>query len=294
MKKHIITASIILLHATLTSSAATNEWTNLLNAKLTHWELWMGVPHESVKDLPPGTPTSPDGHKGTPLGLHNDPKHVFTVIEEDGQPVLKITGEIFGGLTTLQEYDRYHFTCEVKFGEKKWAPRENKERDSGILYHCTGKHGAFWNVWMRSIEFQVIEEGMGDLYLLSGTVGDTRAMPREKNQAPAPYKGTWDPTQPYATMVPVQRSANFEGKHGEWTKLDLFVVGNQAVHLVNGHVVMAVDKLRLKDGGPLSKGKIQLQSEAAEVYYRNIKVQPIEGFPAEILKVSGLDTPASK
>jgi len=82
-------------------NAQTNEWTNLLDAKLSHWELWMGVPHETVKGLPPGTPTSPNGHNGKPLGLHNDPKHVFSVIEEDGQPVLQITGEIFGWLWQL-------------------------------------------------------------------------------------------------------------------------------------------------------------------------------------------------
>ncbi len=99
------------------------------------------VKNQSVEGLPPGTP----------LGLNNDPKKVFTVIEEEGTPLLKITGEIYGGLTTLKEYGDYHFSFELKFGEKKWAPRLDRARDSGQLYHCTGKHGAFWNVWMRSL-----------------------------------------------------------------------------------------------------------------------------------------------
>jgi hypothetical protein len=35
---------------------------------------------------------------------------------------------------------------------------------------------------------------------------------------------------------------------------------------------------------PLTKGKIQIQSEGAEVFYRNITVRPIEAIPAELLK----------
>jgi hypothetical protein len=34
---------------------------------------------------------------------------------------------------------------------------------------------------------------------------------------------------------------------------------------------------------PLTKGKLQLQSEAAEVYYRNIQIRPIDRIPNEIL-----------
>ena len=109
------------------------------------------VKNQSLEGLPPGTPQSDNYNKGTPLGSNNDPKKVFTVIEEEGTPVLKITGEIYGGLTTLKEYGDYHYSFEVKFGEKKWAPRLDRARDSGLLYHCTGKHGAFLNVWMRSL-----------------------------------------------------------------------------------------------------------------------------------------------
>ena len=34
---------------------------------------------------------------------------------------------------------------------------------------------------------------------------------------------------------------------------------------------------------PLTKGKIQLQSEGAEVFYRDIKIEPIEEIPADLL-----------
>ena len=41
------------------------------------------------------------------------------------------------------------------------------------------------------------------------------------------------------------------------------------------------------DGGivePLSKGKIQIQSEGGELFVRNIKISPINGIPDELLK----------
>lgn len=271
-------------------SAEEEKWTDLLDSKLSNWELWMGVPHTSVKDLPEGTPQSDDYKTGTPLGLGNDPKKVFSVIEEDGKPVLKITGEIYGGLTTLKEYADYHFSCEVKFGDKKWEPRLDKPRDSGILYHCTGEHGAFWNVWMSSLEYQVQENNLGDLYLLAGTGADAPRSPGTKGRIGVPDI-KWDPTVPFAPVKgATERSVNHENPHGEWTTAELFVIGQQAIHVVNGHVVLSLDKARVKGEVALKKGKLQIQSEGAEVYYRNIRIRPITAFPEKFLADSKLQT----
>lgn len=276
--------SMLFAHPTF---AEEEPWIDLLDPKLSQWELWMGVPHTSVKDLPEGTPQLDDYTKGTPLGLANDPKKVFSMIEEDGKPVLKITGEIYGGLTTLKEYGDYHLTCEVKFGDKKWEPRLQKQRDSGLLYHCTGKHGAFWNVWMRSLEYQVQEENLGDLYLLAGTKADVPTSPNTV-KVPGVPDVRWDPTQPFQPAKGAERSVNHENPHGEWTTAEYYVLGSQAIHLVNGHVVLSLDKARINDDSPLTKGKIQIQSEGAEVYYRNLRLRPITAFPVKILEESKL------
>jgi len=147
-------------------------WRSLLDEKLSAWEIWMGVPHESVTGLPPGTSTSTNGRTGIPMGLGNDPKHVFTVSTESGEPVLHVTGEIWGGLTTRESFTNYHLRVDVRWGEKKWPPRLNLPRNSGLLYHCTGPHGAFWNTWKRCLEFEVAENDFGDLYPLGGTRAD--------------------------------------------------------------------------------------------------------------------------
>ena len=267
-------------------SGAEERWTDLLDNKLSQWELWMGVPRTNVKGLPPGTPQSDNYNKGVPLGLNNDPKKVFSVIEEEGKPVLKITGEISGGLTTLQEYGDYHFSFEVKFGEKKWAPRLDRARDSGVLYHCTGKHGAFWNVWMRSLEYQVQEENLGDLFLLAGTAADSPTTPSEKI-IPGVPEWKWDPTKPFLPAKGAERFANYENPHGQWTTAELYVLGQQAIHVVNGHVVLSLDKARLQDGTALTKGKLQIQCEGSEVYYRNLRLRPITAFPADLSAKAG-------
>jgi len=56
--------------------------------------------------------------------------------------------------------------------------------------------------------------------------------------------------------------------------------------MVNGVVNMILENSRQLDDGvesPLLKGKIQIQSEGAEVYYRNIKIRPINKIPSDLL-----------
>lgn len=98
----------------------------------------MGIPHKTIKIPGVEQSKSEDCTKGAPLGLNNDLLEVFSMIEEDGQPVLKITGQIYGGLTTNEEFENYHLTMQFKWGEKKWEPRLKRKRDSGILIHCVG------------------------------------------------------------------------------------------------------------------------------------------------------------
>ncbi len=60
------------------------------------------------------------------------------------------------------------------------------------------------------------------------------------------------------------------------------------MNVVNGKVVMRLYKSRQSDNGqitPLTKGKIQIQSEGAEIFYKEIKVQGIKQIPASVLKI---------
>lgn len=275
----------------LTDVPLKETWTNLLDADFTHWDKFIGVPHVSVP-LPDDVPKSENVHVGTPLGLNNDPLNVFTMIKENGEDVLKVNGQIYGGLTSKQEFGDYHLQLQFKWGEKKWAPRKEVQRDNGLLYHCTGPHGSFWNVWMRCLEFQIQERDMGDFFALAGANAQVYADgPREDKQAG--FKPGGAPIgvgSKYGNYRGI-RSTNEEKSHGEWNTMDLYTIGGRAIHVVNGTVVNAVDNaFTVIDGkeSPLIRGKIQLQSEAADAFFRRVRIKAIDEIPAAILKQAGL------
>ena len=268
------------------AGALTPDWKPLFDAKLSNWELWMGVPHKTVAGLPSGTPLSDDGHKGTPLGLNNDPLHVFSVRTDSGEPVLHITGQIFGGLTTLNSYSNYHFRIQIRWGELKWEPKLTVIRDSGLLYDCTGPHGAFWNVWKRCLEFQVEEKNMGDLYNLSGTSAVSNVLHNPND----PKKRTYDPAGQLEKVDGLRHLlGDFEVPNGQWNTLDLYTIGQTSVAVVNGHVVMVLRDIMANvdhQWVPLRAGQIQLQSEGSECEYRRAEIQALKEYPPEIQQIA--------
>ncbi|MCM2678216.1 ThuA domain-containing protein [Echinimonas agarilytica] len=274
-------------HNTSSRTFHSEEWVELLDLDLAQWDVFVGVPHTRVKGLPVGTPQADKPKEGVPLGLNNDPKNVVTVTEVDGKPQLNISGEIYAGITTRKYFENFHFSAEVKWGEKKWAPRENAKRDSGLLYHASGEHGRFWNVWKRCVEYQIQEGDFGDLFMLAGTGGTVRVKDLKQEKKWDPKHG-WDPSMPYQRSGRVKRSENFEKPHGEWNLVEVYAVGQQAVHLVNGEPVLAIDEIRMNGNEPLTGGEIQLQSEGAEVYYRNVKIRNIEEIPEYLRNQTGL------
>lgn len=259
----------------------------LLDAELSQFEKWNGVPHTTVTDLPEGTYQSDNVHSGTALGLNNDIKDVFTASDENGEIVLKITGEIYGGLTTINEYENYHLSTMFKWGEIKWEPRLDAKRDSGILYHCYGEHGSFWKTWKTCLEYQVQENDLGDFIPLNGNSAEPKVDgPIVDIRGDFTNEKKFDPNSDvYSKGIGyIQASSEHDAPHGEWNHLEIYVVGNNAIHLVNGEIVMVVENAKKPDGTLLTKGQIQIQSEAAECYYKNLVLTPIKKFPRAIKK----------
>jgi hypothetical protein len=268
-------------------------WRPLLDEKLTAWELWMGVPRQTVVGLPEGTPTSASGRDGTPLGLSNDPKHVYSIRMEDGEPVLHITGEIMGGLTTLETFSNYHLRVQVK-----WEPKPGSHPVTGILYDCTGPHGVFWKAWKRCFKFQVTGKDMGDLYALGGTCAEVHVVHPDRLWLFDPAgetKKIAEAKLPGSTgnNRGVHLPGDFDKPAGEWNTLELYVLGRSAVHVVNGHVALAIQNASTIEGPeltetPLSGGQLQIQSEGGEVIYRRVEIEPITELPAAIKQAAGL------
>jgi hypothetical protein len=71
---------------------------------------------------------------------------------------------------------------------------------------------------------------------------------------------------------------------GEWNTVELVAFGEDAIHIVNGKVVMRLHgPLRIDADVPrgVTSGPIILQSEGAEVFYRDIEVRPISAIPPQ-------------
>ena len=207
-----------------------------------------------------------------PIGLNNDPLHVFTV--KDG--LLHISGEIWGAVTYKEIFGNYHLRFETKWGQKKYAPKDKSPRDGGLLFHCTEGFDYAFKCWMRSMEMQVQEGEIGDFFNVGGGDAEFQFTPAVKTV----YNETadqYDPSKPPLRHPGrVYRSGNFESLKGEWTTGELVARHADAVFIVNGFVVNRLFNIFRKDlKEQVTRGKIQFQSEGAEHYYRKIEIRPI-------------------
>jgi len=75
-----------------------------------------------------------------------------------------------------------------------------------------------------------------------------------------------------------------EKPSGEWNTVELIAFGEDSIHIVNGKVVMRLHGPTRIDRAvpePVTSGPIILQSEGAEVFYRDIRLRPITAIPEE-------------
>ena len=209
-----------------------------------------------------------------------DPNKVFSV--RDG--MLHISGEEFGGVATCGNFSDYHLVTEWKWGEKTYAPRKNNTRDSGILLHCVGPDGAVSGHWMESIECQIIEGGCGDLLMVGGqskprltcqvTVGPDKQFyfdPKDgKDVTRDGGRFNWWGRDPaWKDVLGYRGGRDVEKPAGEWNRMEVICDGGTITNIVNGVVVNVGTK------SSHTQGKIQFQSEGAEIIFRTIEIRPL-------------------
>ena len=221
------------------------------------------------------------------FGLNKDPNHVFSVVDLDGEKVIRISGENFGAIFTKEEFENYHLQLMFKWGSLKWVPKKNKKRDSGLLYHSVGMPGADFGFWMRSQEFQIEEGNCGDYWGVAGGTEDIKAIKKTDSEyVYNPSGQLYSFNEKSKTGRHCIKQSDAENPSGEWNTIDLFVYGKTSVHLINGKVMMVLSnsgQLVNKKNIPLTKGCLQLQSEGAEIFYKEIKVEPLKEIPAKYL-----------
>jgi len=214
-------------------------------------------------------------------GRDIDPKNVFTV--QDG--MIRISGEEWGGITSNEEFENYRLIVEFKWGGKTFAPRLENARDSGILLHSVGEDGASDGIWMHSIECQVIEGGTGDFIVVgdgSKEFSITSPIAPEKQGSSyifqpdgelATINGgriNWYSRDPnWKDVIDFRGAQDVEKPLGEWNKVECVVDGNKITIFLNGILVNHAFNVKP------SKGRIQIQSEGAEIFFRKVELRPL-------------------
>jgi hypothetical protein len=225
---------------------------------------------------------------------HGDPDRVFTVVDAiDGAPAIRVSGQHYGAFITKEEFFNYHLVVEFRWGVATWGGRKDRTKDSGILLHCQGPDGNtskdFNGPWMHSIECQIIEGGTGDFILVGGYDKDGNpqkakltATVRKEGKAtiydpmgePTPFDGgriDWfGRDAQWKDTLGFRGRSDIESPDGQWTRVECICDGDKITNVVNGKVV------NVGTNASPTRGKILLQSEGAEIFFRKIELTPIK------------------
>lgn len=258
--------SILFLFILSTSLLAQNgqRKINLFNGKdLNNWDKYLG-------------PAFPGKDSIAKLAT---PENVYSVVDINGGNVIRISGEVHGSMATKDSFENYHLRMEYKWGEDV-----TEGRNSGLLYHSYGNFGASYWTWMSSVEFQMMHGSPGDAYMMVEEIS-AESKVKESGEGKAFFYNPNGKKMSFGENVKrrmIKTSSENEKPLGEWNTLDLYCLGNKSVYVLNGKKVMELNNIgTTKDGvfHSLSQGKIQLQSEGAELFVKNITIELIDRMP---------------
>jgi hypothetical protein len=257
--------------AGLAAMAGRIDWITLFNGHdLAGWDTWLARP-------------APDAE---PIGLNRDPQGVFSVVEVDGRPAIRISGEQTGALSSQAPRGNYRLRLQYKWGDQQFGAGVGRPRNSGIVYHAHGQHGAFEGNHLDGVEFQLMEGAAGDAY----TMGPVRlASTVRAVEGGRAYDPVGERTEFASADAPagrrVMRRHGRENPVGEWNTIELICWDNRSAHAVNGEIVTRLQQMTLpaEEGPrtPLTAGKIQIQSQGHELFVRDIEFLPLHAEPAE-------------
>lgn len=189
-----------------------------------------------------------------------------------------------GYLATNQEFGNVHIRVEYKWGMKRFAPRLLAKRDNGLLYGMVGED----KVWPTMVECQIEEGDVGDYFLVGGIRGVQD--PHEngffgEGLTPNGWTGENKPpahgnSSPEPSGGRKIKDGNFE-ELNNWNMVEVIWQGDRSAHIVNGRTVNAVSGLQQPDPAnpgqfiPLTRGRIAIEIEFAEIWYRRIEVRSL-------------------
>ena len=268
--KSLVFITMLMISALFITITCQREpaWEPLFNGEdLENWDKYLG---------------SSLGPKWDDLAEAATKEEVFSVVEENGINVIRISGKINGSLATQESFENYHLRLIFKWGDTVYS-----QRNSGLLYHSFGDFGTAFGTWMPNIEFQMMHQNLGDTYLMENTTCETEVEKDETGKEFIYTPGGETLTfGEHANGRLIRKNLDNEAPLGQWNTLDLYCIGRTAVHIVNEMTVMENNNTGVYEDGeiqPLSLGKIQIQSEGAELFVKRVDIKPIREIPAAIL-----------
>ena len=241
------------------SSCQTEQpWQNLYNGEnIDNWDKYLGSALNGQDSLAQAATV----------------EKVFSIVEEDGEKIIRISGEINGSLATRDTFSNYQLELVFKWGDEVYD-----RRNSGLLYHSFGEFGAAFGTWMTNIECQLMHDNLGDTYLMNNTYCEA-AVEEVNDEFRFAAGGEVKKFSTEHNGQMIRKSTDAENQLGEWNTVELYSVGGTTVHVVNGETVMVNTNTGIVENGkviPLTSGKIQLQSEGAEMFVKSVRIRPIE------------------
>ncbi len=245
--------------------AGADGWISLLNGR--DLSGWYTMLQKSGKDVAQGRKI---------VVMEQEMLHILgnEVTSEPAEP---------GYIATNQEFENVHIRVEYKWGVKRFAPRSETKRDNGILYGLVGED----KVWPRMVECQIEEGDVGDYFLVDGIRGiqarhdnglfGQGLTPNGWSAPPATRPGEAPPEPTTGRKI---KDGNFENLD-EWNVVEVIWQGDRSAHIVNGRTVNVVSMLQQPDPQnsgkfiPLTRGKIAIEIEFAEIWFRRIEVKSL-------------------
>ncbi len=170
-----------------------------------------------------------------------DPKKIFTV--KDG--IIVCEGSVNGYLITEKEYENYVLKVQWRWGEKV----HSKRRNSGVFVHANGPD----KIWPKAVEAQLMADHAGDFWL----VGDFRLAVDPKRRDPKIERHYY------------RLQDGVEKPLGQWNQYEITCKGKTVELVINDKLVNQGSEAEL------TKGRILLQSEGAEIHFRNVLLKQL-------------------
>jgi hypothetical protein len=154
-------------------------------------------------------------------------------------------GSVNGYLITEKEFENYVLKVQWRWGEKV-----ARSRNSGVFVHVTGPD----KIWPKGVEAQLEAGHAGDFWL----VDEFRLRIDPKRQDPQISRHYY------------RLKDGVERKLGEWNEYEITCKGNSIRLVINGQLVNEATDAEL------TKGRILLQSEGAEIHFRDVELKHLK------------------